>query len=140
MTDKFDLNWQREGYVSIWLGDFDSLDDFDDYLDEQYEDDDAPISHFAEDTGLGWYDQDLVESYMNEDEKRESIYDLIGPCSYSSSFVNAVIQSANKLGLKEAKATVLVFDCNYKKPETTAGPLIFVGSFPYKRNAPPAIE
>lgn len=140
MSDKFDRDWEREGFVSIWLGDFESVDDFDDYMEEQYDDDDTAISHFAEDTGLGWYDHDFVESYINEETKKEKVFDLIGPLSYSSSYVDAAIQAADKRGVKEAKAVILVLDCDYKETGEAIGPMKFIGAFPYRKSTPPAVE
>lgn len=140
MTDKFDRDWEREGYVSIWLGDFESADDFDDYMEEQYGDDDTAISQFAEDTGLGWYDHDFVESYVNEEAKKEKVFDLIGPFSYSSSYVDAALRETAKLGIKEANTAILIFDCDYKKNEDAEGAMKFIGAFPYKKTASPAIQ
>lgn len=54
-------NWERNGLVSVWVGKVASDAELRAYLAEQYEDDNAPVSKFATDCGLNWYDHDFVD-------------------------------------------------------------------------------
>ena len=70
---------EREGVVSIWVGAFSSEGQLRAYLHEQYEDDGAPLSEFARDCGLCWYDHDSVESRFADEV---GLADLLQPFSY----------------------------------------------------------
>ena len=48
--------------VTIWVGTFASDARREAYMHEEYGDDDVPISEFARDQGVRFYDHDFVES------------------------------------------------------------------------------
>ncbi|WP_298902189.1 immunity 22 family protein [uncultured Psychroserpens sp.] len=50
--------------ICVWIGTFESEDKlYKDYLSFNYENDDEPESKFAKDSGLGYYDEDFMESW-----------------------------------------------------------------------------
>jgi hypothetical protein len=122
--------WERDGFVSIWVGTLTSDVDLRAYLEEQYEDDDAPISQFAKDCGLGWYDHDFVESRFVD---RISIRELLSPFSYAQTFVEAAVEESARKGVAQANSVVVVFNCDYSMPATGQCRLTFLGSFPYSQ-------
>ena len=57
-------------FVDVWVGLFPSEGSFKDYLRESYEeeeDEDAPLSKFAEDMGESFYDHDFLEAAYHEE-------------------------------------------------------------------------
>jgi hypothetical protein len=134
---KFERPWAKEGFVSVWVGHFPSEADFDAYLAEQYGDDEKPLSAFAAESDLGWYDHDYREAYFVEGGIPEAIHPMIGGFSYGASFVDAVVAAAAKRGLREANAAVLLFDCKYHKDTDTNKRLTWLGSFAYDKTASP---
>lgn len=139
--DKFDLKlkWEREGVVSIWLGNMDSEDDFEDYIEEQYEDDDAPMSKFTEEFGLGWYDHDFSEADFKDNPV--PVEEFLSRNSYSSSFINEAVSAANNKGLENCGTKILLYNCEYDPataPVSETQKLTFIGAFNYDINAPTA--
>ncbi|KKK37457.1 hypothetical protein WQ57_13475 [Mesobacillus campisalis] len=54
---------EREGYVSLWVGEFDSQEKLDDYLDIEFtEDGDALLSEFEKDFSIEYDDIDFREA------------------------------------------------------------------------------
>ena len=119
-------DWERQGFVSVWVGRLQSEGDLRAYLHEQYQDDDAPLSEFASDWGLGWYDHDFVESRFTDEV---GLANLLQPFSYADSFVEAAMQEGSRKGVVRVNCAVVVFNCHCSAEGR--GPLIFLGSFPY---------
>src|SRR5205809_1129756 len=96
--------------VDIWLGLFPSQDRLDKYFDEQYSDDDdeTPISEFARDQGVWFYDHDLVERSFHENGENE-LGLLIGRHSFSASFIESVLASFQTSRPFRYNAAVLVW-------------------------------
>ena len=132
-------NIEQQGVVSIWVGSFPSAEAFEDYLREQYEADGAPISRFAGETGLDWYDHDLLEAQRYEAPLAVSA--AVGPLSFSASYINAASQAAQQLGMGPINTVVLLIDCAYASDQavpTDRSPLKFLGAFPYDESSAPA--
>jgi len=139
--NKFELssNWERSGTVSVWLGRFASEGDFESYMEEQYEDDDAPISRFAAEFGLGWYDHDFLEADFRSEPL--PVEEFLSGNSYSSSFIADVVAAANRKVLESCNAKILLYDCAYESktaPMSKTPKLSFIGAFPYAVDAPTA--
>lgn len=125
--------------VSVWVATcaFDEIPN--DYFDEPFGDDDdeAPWNDFSSDFGFGYYDHDVIEPNHHEG-KVSSVRDLILPCSYSSSFVDAAFERACELGLSETCFVFLMYNFRYD-PEVTGKTesqyLKFIGVFAYDRNS-----
>lgn len=129
--DKFD--WEKEGYVSIWVGDFADADEFDNYMEEIIGEDDSidkPINEFAEEIGFGFYDHDFQEAEFFDDKK--SIRELLLPFSDSESYREEAVIAANRQKINQANAAILLFDCNYKQKTSENAKVKFLGSFSHQ--------
>lgn len=77
-------------YVDVWLGFFRDKDTFWKLFAEQYDDDDAPLSTFAEETLDGqFYDHDQLEAEFRG-APTANVGELLAGHSYSASYVEAV--------------------------------------------------
>jgi len=124
--------------VSIWVGSFESRSDLDAYLHPFYspgpDTDDLPLSAFAADVGLPWYDEDFLEA----DRFLTPIGDLAAELegfSYSSSFAAAVATAVH--GAAPFNTFVLLYGYDHS---CCAGPpnptrVRFLGTYPYDPNA-----
>lgn len=131
-------DWEREGMVSLWIGDFASPAEFEDYFAEHIAEDaegDDPINAFSAEFNLGYYDVGNQEANYN-DGGALPVRAFLGRFSYSSSFIDAAAAAADRAGMTTANALVLLFDCDYKGGDDD-GQLSFIGSFPYDKTAPP---
>jgi hypothetical protein len=129
--DKFD--WEKEGCVSIWVGDFADAEEFDNYMEESIGEDDSiatPLNEFAEDIGFGFYDHDFQEAEFFEDKK--SIRELLLPFSDSESYCEEAVIAANRKNISQANAAILLFDCDYKPKTSEKSKVKFLGSFSHQ--------
>lgn len=115
----------------LWLGRFPSEAALDAYFEESYgDDDDQPINQFAADQGERSYDHDWVE---------RSFFDASGdlraqlaPHSYSSSYLDRVIELARARGMVGANAFVLADRGEFEHPVSVNAPsytLWYLGEF-----------
>jgi len=103
--------------------------------------DDDPWNRFSSDFGFGYYDDDFVESYFDDPEKKTvPIGDLIRPLSYSTSFLEAVTQRAKSIGHPNTSYVFLMYNFKYD-PRVTgkerSSYFRFVGTFAYDDEADP---
>jgi hypothetical protein len=110
------------GVVSLWLGNFESEDMLDVYLDEQFEND----------FGFKIYPPDGPEADI-EDEAVD-IRTLLNGYSRSASFVNAAVTEALAKGWNRATTAVVFYNFQYDvafiSPNIDA-PITFIGVLPY---------
>jgi hypothetical protein len=124
----------RDGFVSIFAGDFPSEEEVERYLEEQYSNDQEPRSRFAGDFGIERYDSDFQEW---DHRALRSVASMLTGTSYSSSFLDAAARRAAELGRPVANTIVLLYDFAYEPAGATPdSPLAFIGAFPYDINAP----
>jgi hypothetical protein len=119
--------------VSVWVGNFGSEAAVDAYIEEQYGDDDRPISPFAEDIGLGFYDHDFFEVNHEAGLSARGIGAFAGH-SYGESFAGTVCAVAQDAGLTEFDTTFLLYGYDHQKRAPslpTPQRVRFVGTFPY---------
>jgi Immunity protein 22 len=102
--------------LDVWIGEFPSCERLNMYFHEILvpDDDDAPISEFAEDMCEPYYDHDFVECKFHE--PRQTVDRLLRDHSYSNSYHAAVTKVANDLGVIHGNTTVLVWGCQILKP------------------------
>ena len=113
----------------IWLGVFESEEHLDDYFEEQYEEDDAPINRFAADQGEMYYDHDWVERGFC---KSGELHELIDGASYSHDYLQEVIAAATKLGIQSANTFILADSNEFDDPkavDTAEYRLWYIGRF-----------
>lgn len=99
----------------FWLGLFTSEEQLDAYFEEQYENDDAPISRFAADQGKMYYDHDWVECGFDESG---DLRILIKGASYSSDYLEKVIDAAIAQGIATANAYILADSDEFADPKS----------------------
>lgn len=76
-----------ENDVSLWLGNFSSEDDLEEYMDVKYtKDGDSVPSQFEKDFKLGYYDRDLIEKDWIE-VAENNIHDLLIDFSYDNQLI-----------------------------------------------------
>jgi len=122
-----EIPWEREGVVSIWAGILPQAD-FERFLDESYEDDDKPISHFARDLGIDFYDHDNLEA--SHLETCRSLRDAVAELSFAASFIDLLPADARE---RQVDTVILMFDADFagRSKAVARKRLQFVGAFPY---------
>ena len=128
------LEFEKKGRVSIWIGDLDR-GELDAYLAEQYDDDErrTPLSPFADDLAILWYDHDFLEAEAAD--VNVSIATLLAPLSFSSSYVEEASRAA---GDRLCRCAILLFDYEYQTPtDRRTSKVEFLGSFDYDSRAEP---
>lgn len=120
-------SWEREGFVSIWAGVLPRAE-FERLLDEDYENDDQPISLFARDLGITFYDHDNLES--SHVETRRSLRDAVAELSFAASFIDLLPADAREL---QVDTVILMFGADFTGRATAVARkrLRFVGALPY---------
>lgn len=124
--------FEAEGSVSLWLGNFASAEDFENYIDFIYDDDGNCTCQFADDAGLGWFDHDFQEATFYSDGIQDTAQLLA--YSWSSSFIKEAVAAINIVGV-DANALFLLYDCAYSQTAANNCRLHFIGTFPYKEQA-----
>jgi hypothetical protein len=131
----------KEGFVSIWVATVPLSQIPDDYFEENYGDEEKPLTKFYGDFGFGYFDHDFMDTNGSK-RTAKSISTLVGQCSYSSSFVDQTVGEAKRRGLDKTQHVILLYDFRYdpKKTKITKSPYMeFLGSFRYDSEAPNAI-
>ena len=108
--------------VSIWLGNFDSDLDLDEYLHES----------FTTDFGFEIYFPAAPETDVSESKK--TIRNLLDGFSSSSSFLEAAVEGAENTSWKEANTAMVYYGFRYKSELINpkgSGHLKFLGVFSF---------
>src|SRR5262249_21292722 len=138
----------KDGFVSVWVGEFPSLDAAEEYFgipDEVgvY----LPPDAFAADLDLNDLPPENLEVHF-EQLKARPLSELLRDATCSASFLAAALESANEQGIYEAQGVALLYDFDYEASpdqKRTAGPLTFLGTFQFfgflpQRNQPPVLD
>lgn len=132
-----DVDFEKEGYVSIWAGNFETEEEFNIYIEEKYGhiDEQVSLSDFSQDAGLGWYDHDFREA-MYYGQEALPIRELMIGSSYSSSFIDEAEQIAKTKNMDRANSIFLLYDFEYTSTKEQNEKLKFLASIKYDVNAP----
>lgn len=118
---------ERDGQVTVWLWlDADGRA-FETYLREQYEDEERPLSPFAEDLGIGFCDHDDLESAHGD--RPRAIGDLLDGCSYFEDFGAAAVAAARRRRITTAHGFLLLFGHRWSGRWTSQAPVRLLGTF-----------
>jgi len=130
--------FNRHGFISLWTGTFASVaaaevyfgipDEVGVYL---------PPEAFAADFALGEFPQELLEVNFEQAEPRP-LRDLLEDATFSASFLDQAVAAAARQGVEQAQGVALLVDFDYRlnpARRDAAGPLRFIGVFPYARVA-----
>ena len=120
-------------YVSVWVGTFGSQEAVDAYTAEQYDRDGEPISPFAADIGLTFYDHDFIEVH-HEPGLSALGRAALARHSYGETFADA---AAAHLPPGEAFDTLFLLygydHARYPQAERSPHKVRFVGTYPYQQ-------
>lgn len=132
----------EEATVAIWLGNFASRSEYEEYLEDKDENRTSPntllsmqLSQFAVDIDYRWFDDDQISAYYSafgsilvaDLIKYVSGNDITGGTFFPSDVVDASV----RLGIENANAIILLYDENFgsvtqKTPEI---PIQYIGTF-----------
>jgi hypothetical protein len=129
-----EVGGRRQGFVSVWVGAFPSIEAAEAYFgipDEigVY----LPPEGFARDLGIPNLAPECLEVNFEQVTLRP-LRELLHTATFSASFIDQAIDGANRQGIQEAQGIALLYDFDYQTVpgwQRTAGPLRFVGSFPF---------
>lgn len=115
----------------VWVARFKSQKALDAYLEEDFDgdDDDAPISRFAADQGVGFYDHDLVYA---EFRKGATPRELVECWGFPAKAVEKVVAAVEALGADGVNTCVVADKGEFAKPRSATGAgyqLWYVGQF-----------
>ncbi len=135
------VEFKRIGFVSFWAGTFASVEEAEAYFgipDEVgvY----LPPEAFARDFGLGHFPPETLEVNFEQVSPRP-LRELLRDATFSASFLDQALEATTRLGIHEAQGIALLFDFDYRLNPSrldSAGPLRFVGAFPFVRIGPGA--
>jgi uncharacterized repeat protein (TIGR04138 family) len=130
------VNFRRNGFVSFWIGTFPSVEAAESYFgipDEigVY----LPPEAFAADCGLGDFSPNALEVNFEQVSPRP-LRELLEDATFSASFLDEALEAASHQGIHEAQGVALLYDFDCRAQcarHSEAGPLWFVGTFPFVR-------
>ena len=116
----------------FWIGNFSSSKLLDEYFHEQYEDEEIPISKFAKDLDVFFYDHDFLEYGFEEniDNLEESLQNY----SYSNLWINQLKFKLYKLDIHNFNTIVFMNTGELENPTDCKGEdylLKYVGEIEY---------
>lgn len=106
---------EKEGYVSLWIGNIRSDEQLAAYVEVGYtEDGDCTPSQFLKDFQINTYDfdEDFIERICNEIET-QSIGELILGCSYEEEIIPQYEKLVNGVSLEKFNAGILLYNFQY---------------------------
>lgn len=127
------MNFAKEGIVSVWY----STTDYSSIPDSYFEEDEEGLDRWAKNFEISEYDSENLET-NGVDTGKAAVLDIIGPCSWSYSYGDAVIKKIEKLGDTQISWLILLFDFEYRAKKTHIFEdeyVHFVGCFPYDMDA-----
>jgi hypothetical protein len=115
----------------VWVAKFKSQKELDKYMDEDFDDDDedAPISRFAADQGVSFYDHDLVYAQFM---KKATPRALIECWEFPEKAVEKVVKAVEALGLEGLNTSFIADKGEFSKPKSIKGKeyqIWYVGQF-----------
>ena len=119
----------------FWVGFCSSQERLASYLHEDYDraDDDQPISEFAADQVLTWYDHDFLE--VNFCDSANSIAELVAGCSYHEQYAEELSRRAGHIGVPRFNTLIFITDSEVPDPRPVQKPdisLYYLGTITYK--------
>lgn len=104
---------EKEGYVSLWVGKFNSNIDFQNYLLISYtEDGDAIPSKFEKDFQIDYYNEDFMEAEHFEGETK-NLSKLLDGCSYDDVVIPNFIKMQGDSLTDNFNSIILLYDFQY---------------------------
>jgi uncharacterized repeat protein (TIGR04138 family) len=130
---------KQADFVSLWVGSFPSLEDAEGYFGISDEVGVClPADPFASDFCLGEFPPETLEVNFEQMSPR-SLDDLLRDATFGASFLPQAIAAAARQGIDRVQGVALLYDFDYRLRQgwrDAAGPLRFVGAFPFARYPP----
>ena len=114
---------EEKNKVSIWLGNFDNEDLFDDFMEEKFDEEGDVSSLFMESFEIDFIDNQFQEVLYDKNLEKE----VLIPVSYSDFFLNKVDVDFSKYN-----CVVLLYNFRYTGGITKASSLDFIGVYDYR--------
>ena len=131
----------KNDVVSVWISQVNYSEIPDDYwTPDPSDEDEAPWDQFSTDFGFGYYDNDFVESFCQDDHSKATIYEQLKYLSYSQSFIEEVEQSAREREISETSYVFLMYNFKYDTNITKiekSNYFIYLGTFDYDKDSEP---
>jgi Immunity protein 22 len=129
---------RRPGVVSVWVGTFPSVEAAEKYFgvpDEigVY----LPPEGFLRDLGIDDLPPENLEVNFEQAAPRP-LRELLRDATFAASFLGPAVEAADRQGIGAAQGVALVYDFDYRLVpgwRPAAGPLRFVGAFPFAKPA-----
>lgn len=106
------MNFESEGSLSLWIGNFEEEEDLFDYVDFKYDEDGNSSCRFAIDAGLAWFDHDFQEAHYTEAGLSDAKRALAGR-SFSASFIEAAALAIASTRTPQDNAVFILYDMAY---------------------------
>ncbi|RDU38116.1 hypothetical protein DRW41_00660 [Neobacillus piezotolerans] len=127
---------ELEGYVSLWVGEFRSSEDFREYLFIEYDEDgDAIPSNFEKDFSIEDYDPDFREAVFYQ-QPLSTLNELLGGASYDEAIIPKFHEMFSKNAPKNVNAVLLLYNFHYSPGVEVAksglNTLHYIGAVQYR--------
>jgi hypothetical protein len=118
---------RKNNRVSIWAGNFESINDLNDYLSDKYDANEMVSSEFKNSFGIRHFDSDFSESNFSEECDFEKLF---RPLSYSKDikFDPSTIQKG------KYNSVILIYDFDYPNKVISESRVTFLGAFEYTKS------
>ena len=129
---------EKQGYVSLWLGNCSSYDELDRYLSESYSSDgDFIESDFETDFNIERFDEDFREAFYH-DFYSHDFEKLLAGCSYEDSVILSFINSYELDRKGNFNSGFLLYDFMYEgqveEMNSKGINLKYIGTVEYKKD------
>lgn len=99
--------------ICVWIGTFESENRlYENYLDFNYENDEEPESEFSKDSGLGYYDEDFMESWWFEELELNKLIEYKDDLLDSQYFFDELIAELKNKNLSNYNSITFLFGEN----------------------------
>ena len=106
---------EKDGYVSLWVGNIESEEDFSEYMKIIYNDDgDAVSSMFSNDfqINIDDFDEDFIECIFSKN-KTQSLIKIIKNCSYEDTILLEYKKIMRDIFSEKINVAVLLYNFQY---------------------------
>jgi hypothetical protein len=132
---------RREGFVSIWIGNFPTREAAEEYFGIPDEIGVClPPVGFVNDLGRDDVPGECLEVNF-EQISRRPLRELLQDATFAGGFIDQAVEAARQQGIQAAQGIALLYNFDYQAQpgwQREVGPLRFVGSFPFVE--PAAVE
>ncbi|MEF2293163.1 MULTISPECIES: immunity 22 family protein [Virgibacillus] len=123
---------EKQGWVSIWLGNISDEDSIEEYVDLTYDEDGESVpSQFFIDFNIDMdeIDEDTIEKAVYKNGSQD-ISTLLEGCSYEEIIIPKIKKSMNLKGVYNA--VILIYNFEYNNEISSAGVFDFIAATNYE--------